>query len=257
MRGGGMILPIASRFGWKGILIGLAIMFIMGGGLKAFLGGSSTKEEEDTTMHPKSEMDDFVAFLASDNQNVWQQKFSEMGKPYEPAYVVLFTGATRSGCGTGTSEVGPFYCPLDQRVYIDLSFYEELRRRFSAGGDFAQAYVLAHEFGHHVQKQLGLMRAEDRGTGAGSEAVRIELQADCFAGIWARTTNERNLLEAGDVDEAINAAKQIGDDKLQEKSTGRVQPEKWTHGSSEQRARWFKKGFDSGQVAACDTSGAL
>jgi predicted metalloprotease len=173
----------------------------------------------------------------------------------------LFRDATRSGCGLGQSAMGPFYCPNDQRVYIDLSFYEELRQRFGAPGDFAQAYVITHEIGHHVQHLLGTDRklqeaSENEQQGENGLSVRLELQADCYAGIWAHSTEQRSLLEAGDIEEALKAASRIGDDALQKQSSGTVRPETFTHGSSEQRMRWFKRGYQTGELSACDTFSA-
>lgn len=200
----------------------------------------------------------FVSFVLDDAQATWQSIFGERGRQYRNAKLVLFTGSTSTECGYGLAATGPFYCPTDERVYIDLSFFNELARRFGAKGDFAQAYVIAHEIGHHVQKQLGitdavaqLRRAERQGESSAS--VRLELQADCFAGVWAHSTKTRGLLEAGDVNEALGAAAAVGDDRLQKRATGTVSPETFTHGTAEQRARWFKKGLDTGEISACDT----
>jgi predicted metalloprotease len=210
--------------------------------------------EEDKLVH-------FVSFVLDDVQSVWAREFESLGRPYERTRLVLFTDSTRSGCGYAESAMGPFYCPSDQKVYIDLGFYQELRRRFGAPGDFAQAYVLAHEIGHHVQDLLGLetqlRRAQERSPNrAGALSVRFELQADCFAGIWAHSTRQRNLLESGDAEEALRAAAAVGDDRIQKQATGRVNPETWTHGSSRQRMDWFNTGFQSGRVKDCDTFAA-
>ena len=172
---------------------------------------------------------------------------------------MIFTDAVDTGCGTSSSAVGPFYCPPDQRAYIDLSFYRDLRERFGAAGDFAQAYVLAHEIGHHVQNLLGIereVRARQRGGNENDLSVRMELQADCFAGVWGHSTDKRKLLESGDVEEAMNAAAAIGDDRLQKKAGMEVNSETWTHGSSDQRVRWFKRGLENGELGACDTFSA-
>ena len=172
---------------------------------------------------------------------------------------MLFSGATRSGCGQAQSAMGPFYCPLDQKVYLDLSFYDELAQRFGASGDFAQAYVLAHEVGHHVQNLIGVlpkfneMRQSMSEDQANALSVRVELQADCFAGIWGHYTQQKGILDHGDLDEALNAAEQIGDDRLQKRSQGYVVPDSFTHGTSEQRRTWFKRGFDTGRLDSCDT----
>jgi uncharacterized protein len=164
----------------------------------------------------------------------------------------------QSGCGTAQTAMGPFYCPADEKVYIDLGFYKELKDRFGASGDFAEAYVIAHELGHHVQNQLGISGKVEKAQqqdpdGAKALSVRLELQADCLAGVWGHSTQQRNILEAGDVDEALNAAASVGDDRIQKQTTGRVNPETWTHGSAAERSRWFKAGFDSGKIESCDT----
>jgi predicted metalloprotease len=202
-----------------------------------------------------------VSFVLDDAQKTWAEIFRQRGRPYQNAKLVLFTDSTSTGCGYGDAATGPFYCPADARVYIDLGFYRELAGKFGARGDFAQAYVIAHEIGHHVQNLLGIgdraraARPSEQ-KGATAISVRLELQADCFAGIWGRSTSRRDLLEQGDVEEAIGAARAIGDDRLQRQSRGAVNPEKWTHGSSEQRSRWFRRGYDDGKIESCDTFGA-
>jgi predicted metalloprotease len=199
----------------------------------------------------------FVGFVLDDVQKTWAEIFAKNGAQYSRAKLVLFSGATASGCGTGTTQTGPFYCPRDRRVYIDLDFYRELARRFGAPGDFAQAYVIAHEVGHHVQNLLGTMeraRQLAQGTDHENEAsIRQELQADCYAGVWAHSTQQRDLLQAGDVEEGLRAAAAVGDDALQRQAQGRVSPESWTHGSSAQRVTWFKRGYETGSTNACDT----
>jgi hypothetical protein len=202
----------------------------------------------------------FVAVVLADTEDAWGAIFSAAGRTYEQPSLVLFSGAVESACGFAQAAVGPFYCPGDRQVYIDLSFYQDLQSRFGAPGDFAQAYVVAHEVGHHVQTLLGIsernMAARQRASEAEANAlsVRQELQADCFAGIWAHNADRsRQLLEAGDIEEGLNAASAIGDDRLQKQSRGYVSPESFTHGSSEQRVRWFKRGFESGSVESCDT----
>ena len=200
----------------------------------------------------------FVSFVLDDAQQTWQRILPEAGRSYEPARLVLFRDVVRSGCGTAQSAMGPFYCPLDERVYIDLGFYDELRSRFGAPGDFAQAYVLAHEVGHHVQHLLGtdaqVRRAQESSPRrANALSVAMELQADCYAGIWAHSTQQRQLLEAGDIEEGLGAAAAVGDDRIQRQTTGEVQTESFTHGSSEQRASWFMRGFRTGRMDACDT----
>jgi predicted metalloprotease len=201
----------------------------------------------------------FVSFVLDDTQKTWEQLLPEQaGTPYRHAKLVLFRDYTQSGCGGAQSATGPFYCPADEKVYIDLSFYDELKRRFGAPGEFAQAYVLAHEIGHHVQKLLGIAgkvhRLQEQNPSAANPlSVRLELQADCFAGVWAHSTQQRGLIEPNDVQSALGAAAAVGDDHIQQMARGRVQPETFTHGSSEQRMSWFNKGLHSGSISACNT----
>jgi len=200
----------------------------------------------------------FVSFVLDDVQKTWTGIFQEKGATYPHAKLVLFRDATYSGCGTAQAATGPFYCPEDQKVYIDLGFYDELEQRFGAPGKFAQAYVLAHELGHHVQNLLGIERKvrslQGQNPGAGNAlSVRLELQADCFAGVWAQSTQQRGLLEAGDVESALGAAAAVGDDRLQRMSGGRVSPETFTHGSSAQRMDWFQRGMNGGTIESCNT----
>jgi len=195
----------------------------------------------------EDELAQFVEFVQADTQDTWHAIFRAMGKEYRDPTLVLFTGATRSACGMAQAAMGPFYCPSDQKVYIDLQFYSDLKHRFNAPGDFAQAYVIAHEIGHHVQTLLGISQRVHL-------SVRQELQADCFAGVWAHHADRaRHLIEAGDVEEALGAAAAIGDDRLQRQSRGYVSPDSFTHGSSEQRVRWFRRGLETGSIGACDT----
>jgi uncharacterized protein len=203
---------------------------------------------------------ELVSVVLADTEDTWGQIFSAAGSAYEQPKLVLFKDAVQTACGFGQSAAGPFYCPADRQVYIDLSFYEELQQRFGAPGDFAQAYVIAHEIGHHVQTLMGISEKTQAARSRASEAeanalsVRQELQADCFAGLWAHTAERsRPFLEAGDVEEGLNAASAIGDDRL---TKGRAPPESFTHGTSEQRVRWFKRGLDSGALSECDTFGA-
>ncbi len=201
---------------------------------------------------------DFVSFVLDDAQGFWRQEFQAAGKPYRRAKLVLFRNRIGSGCGLASSATGPFYCPLDQKVYIDLGFFDELTNRFQAPGDFAEAYVLAHEIGHHVQQQLGIeqevrRQSSDHPGDANELSVRLELQADCLAGVWARSTYDRGILENGDLQEGLGAASAVGDDRIQEQTRGRIDPETFTHGTSEQRARWLQTGFDSGKLESCDT----
>jgi predicted metalloprotease len=208
----------------------------------------------------QDEMVDFVSVVLADTEDTWNPVFASIGRQYEEPHLVIFSGQVRSACGMAGAAMGPFYCPADHKLYIDLSFYDELKQRFHAPGDFAQAYVIAHEVGHHVQNLLGIndeVQAMQRRAGkteANELSVRLELQADCLAGVWGfHTQRERNMLEAGDLEEALNAASAIGDDRIQRESTGRVVPDSFTHGTSAQRVKWFRTGFETGDVAACDT----
>jgi uncharacterized protein len=214
--------------------------------------------------HASDEMATFVRRVLADTEDVWEQIFKSAGREYRKPTLVLFSGATRTSCGVGQSAMGPFYCPIDQKVYVDLGFYDDLKRRFRVAGDFAQAYVIAHEIGHHVQTLLGVAeRVQSLKERARSEAqanqlqVRMELQADCFAGVWASLNHQmKNRLEPGDVESGLAAAAAIGDDRLQKQAQGHAVPETFTHGSSEQRVRWFKRGLDAGKTQACDTFNA-
>jgi predicted metalloprotease len=203
---------------------------------------------------------DMVSVVIADTEDVWHELFARQGRRYQEPVLVMFTGSTRSACGLGQAAMGPFYCPADNKAYIDLSFYDQMRTRFRAPGDFAQAYVIAHEIGHHVQNQLGIsgkvhsMKQRVSQAEGNALSVRLELQADCLAGVWAHHADKaRNILEAGDVDEALNAASAIGDDTLQRQSRGTVVPESFTHGTSAQRQRWFRTGLQTGNPDACDT----
>ncbi|QDF95829.1 hypothetical protein CJ010_04340 [Azoarcus sp. DD4] len=212
---------------------------------------------------PEDELGRFVSLVLADTEDTWGPIFRAAGRQYEEPRLVLFSGATGTACGTGQAAMGPFYCPADRKVYIDLSFYDELRRRFRAPGDFAQAYVIAHEIGHHVQNLLGISDKVQSARGRLSEregnalSVRLELQADCFAGVWAHHADRaRQILETGDVEEALTAAAAIGDDRLQKQAQGYVVPDSFTHGSAVQRVRWFRTGLAQGSVRACDTFSA-
>ena len=205
-------------------------------------------------------MVEFVSFVLDDAQSTWQRLFAESGQRYREARLVLFRDATQSACGVGQAAMGPFYCPLDERVYLDLGFFEELQRRFGAPGDFAQAYVIAHEIGHHVQQVLGTSTnvrnlQQSNPAEANELSVRLELQADCYAGVWGNATAQRSVLEQGDVEEALGAAAAIGDDRIQRETQGRVSPESFTHGTSAQRVSWFRRGFQGGDPEQCDTFG--
>jgi predicted metalloprotease len=208
---------------------------------------------------PDKELVGFVKFVMKDIQDTFAASFAAEGRPYRRAKLYLFSDEIDTGCGRSSSAIGPFYCPADEHAYIDLSFYRDLRQRFGAPGDFAQAYVLAHEIGHHVQKLMGTeQRAEVLGKSRKRNeiSVRLELQADCYAGVWGHAAAGKKLLEAGDLEEALTAATAIGDDRLQHQAGRQVNPETFTHGSSAQRVRWFRKGFDTGRLAACDSFSA-
>ncbi len=256
--------------GGLGMVILVVVGMLFGIDPRVILGLASTVETVQNAQSPRQqvqgkvgapadEMGRFVSGVLADTEKTWGTLFQQLGRTYRDPTLVLFTGATPTACGTGQTAMGPFYCPLDQKVYIDLQFYQALRDRFRAPGDFAQAYVIAHEVGHHVQNQLGIMQKMDDFRRRMSEtqynalSVRLELQADCFAGVWAHHAQNRNLLEAGDVEEAMRAAAAIGDDTIQRQTQGRVVPDSFTHGSSEQRMRWFMTGMKSGQISACNT----
>jgi predicted metalloprotease len=275
-RSGGMGLPIGlgAGLGLPGAIIVLALLLfggnIFGGGggsgsnvddpFREFPGASSGGQPIPAANDPDAEIVDFVSAVLDDVQGVWAEQFEAAGNAYDPATLVLFDEATQSGCGPASSATGPFYCSLDETVYLDLSFFNDLRARFGAPGDFAQAYVIAHEIAHHVQQQAGISdevrrAAQDDPDQANELSVRQELQADCLSGVWGFTANQRGILEAGDLEEGLGAAAAIGDDRLQRQAGGRVNPETWTHGSSEQRVEWFRRGFESGDPGRCDTFG--
>ena len=247
------------------VLVLLVLSLLTGRNFLALLGpgGVETEAPTETNAPPAEESPEekrlyqFVNFVVDDAQNTWQQV---LGNQYRRAKVVVFRGRTATACGVGQSAMGPFYCPADEKVYVDLGFYDELRRRFGAPGDFAQAYVIAHELGHHVQHLRGIdarvrEAQESRPDAANQLSVRLELQADCLAGIWGHSTAQRNILEQGDAEEALNAASAIGDDRIQNQSGRGVQPDSFTHGSSAQRVEWFRRGLESGDLNSCDTFG--
>ena len=269
--GGGFPIP-----GGRGIGIGTIVIALLGGWLLGvnpltllglLSGGGVPPAQVQQAPAQRPPADDrlarFVSTVLADTEDVWHGVFRQAGGSYQEPRLVLFRGATPTACGTGQAAMGPFYCPADQKVYIDLGFYETLQSRLGAPGDFAQAYVIAHEVGHHVQNLLGISAKVDQMRGRVSQAeynrlsVRLELQADCFAGVWAHhAQNARQILEQGDVEEAMNAAAQIGDDALQRSSGGAVGPESFTHGTSAQRQRWFHAGMQQGSLKACDTFAA-
>jgi len=248
------------------ILLLLAVFFGLDPSVLLQQGGDSTPGPPAEQRAPSTADDnlrDFVSVVLADTEDTWKDIFSKSNKRYQEPKLVLFSGAIQSACGMAQAAVGPFYCPADRKVYIDLSFYRDLRDKIGAPGDFAQAYVIAHEVGHHVQNLLGIaeriQQAQSRRSKAEGNAlqVRMELQADCLAGVWAANAQRaRQILESGDIEEGLNAAAAIGDDRLQRQSMGRVVPESFTHGSSAQRVRWFKRGIDSGNLGQCDTFAA-
>jgi len=264
--GGGGFQFGGMHLGIGGALILLVLSLIFHQNFFALLGGGGGSTSSPAVNHPDRARDqreqplvEFISFVLDDTQKTWGQILPQQaGKPYRHAKLVLFRNYTESGCGGAQSATGPFYCPEDEKVYIDLGFYDELRQRFGAPGQFAQAYVLAHEIGHHIQKITGTesrVRQMQQGNRRMDNAlsVKVELQADCYAGVWAHSTQERNLLEQGDVQSAMAAAAAVGDDRLQKMSTGHVSPESFTHGTSEQRMHWFQQGFSSGLVSSCNT----
>jgi uncharacterized protein len=257
----GLGVPLVAGGGIGTIILVLAALFFgFDPGAVLQTDSPNPASEAPATSPRQDDARDFVAVVLADTEDTWAELFRRMNREYRNPKLVLFTGSVQSACGIAGAAVGPFYCPGDHKLYLDLDFFRALRTRFGAPGDFAQAYVVAHEVGHHVQALLGIAgrapgtepRADRAGANAGS--VRLELQADCFAGVWAHHANRtRQILEEGDLEEALGAAAAIGDDRLQRQAQGRVAPESFTHGSSAQRVRWFKHGFDSGAVDRCDT----
>jgi len=266
---GGIRIPTGRSgggLGLVGIIVVLGVIWFATGQnpidvLTGGMSGSSTSTSQwaPSSSADEDELSQFVGVVVKDTENLWAEVFEQNGATYLPPRVVLFTETTQSGCGVAQSASGPFYCPNDKKVYIDLSFYDQLRQQFGAPGDFAQAYVIAHEIGHAVQDQTGVLPEFNRRRAAMSQdeqnaySVRVELQADCYAGVWANYADKQNLLEQGDAQEAINAANQIGDDTL---TRGQVSSRNFTHGTSQQRMTWFKRGMQSGDVGQCDTFNA-
>lgn len=271
-RGGGIRIPMGRRGGGiggvVGIIVVLGIMWALTGvnPIDMLTGGqmapTQTPSASSSTQLPQQgedEMVDFVGVVIKETEDLWNEVFANSGAEYPEPTLVLFTDQVESGCGLADARTGPFYCPVDQKVYIDLSFYRQLREQFGAPGDFAQAYVLAHEVGHHVQNLTGVLPEFNQARPSLSQeeanqwSVRVELQADCYAGIWANYAGQEDLLENGDIEEAVNAATQIGDDTLQERMQGFAVPKTFNHGTSAQRREWFERGYTSGDVNACDT----
>ena len=261
----GRTAPKVAGAGIGVVIVVFVVARVFGVDISGLLGGgggspSGPKQEQQAEppkgADPDAELVDYIKFVMGDIQDTFAAVLKQEGKPYERAKLVLFTDAIDTGCGRSSSAIGPFYCPPDHNAYIDLSFYRDLKARFGAPGDFAQAYVLAHEVGHHLQNLFGL--EQDRAKLGASRSrnehsVRVELQADCYAGVWGHAAAGKKLLEVGDLEEAITAATAIGDDRLQGQSGREVNPETFTHGSSAQRVKWFRIGYDSGKLAACDT----
>jgi uncharacterized protein len=288
--GGGGGAGRGGGIGILGLLILLGLMFFFGVDPRVIMQSPSgdgfpdirlPQQQPETTNYPfptpgqrgpeiqrpqsagEDDLKKFVSVVLAETEDVWRNLFRQYGEQYRDPTLVLFTGAARSACGIGMAQMGPFYCPMDGKVYIDLAFYRELRDRFHAPGDAAQAYVIAHEVGHHVQNLLGIMNQVERIRPRLSERqsnalqVRVELQADCFAGVWANKAQEaKAIFEPGDIEAALNAASAIGDDRIQRRTQGYVVPDSFTHGSSEQRVRWFKRGFETGSLQQCDTFNA-
>nr|WP_321460261.1 neutral zinc metallopeptidase [uncultured Cohaesibacter sp.] len=270
----GMRMPIGSGRGRPSLLVLIVIggiLWMMGVSpttiLSMLLGGGgdygtqmqSPQQSSSTRSAAEDEMASFVKVVLAETEDVWGTIFQKAGQSYPQPKLVLFSSQIRSACGFASSATGPFYCPGDQKVYIDLGFYQELRNRFEAPGDFAQAYVIAHEVGHHIQNVTGVLPKFNEMRRSMSEletnkmSIRVELQADCYAGVWGHYTNQKGLLDQGDLDEALNAATQIGDDALQKRMQGYVVPDSFNHGTSAQRKKWFARGYESGSVASCDT----
>jgi len=259
-RGMGMV---GGGLGVGGIVVAVIAYFLgfdPGTALNVAQQVTAPQQQSGRAGTPTDQMGQFVAKVLGSTEDVWTNIFARSGSQYRPPTLVLYDGLTRTACGTGQAAMGPFYCPNDEKLYVDLSFYRDLERRFHAPGDFAEAYVIAHEVGHHVQKLTGTFRrleaARGRAQGASGVSVRMELQADCYAGVWGHYAGMMKELDPGDLEEALNAASAIGDDRLQQQTQGRVVPESFTHGSSAQRTRWFKRGFDSGRPQDCDTFSA-
>ncbi|MDD9212223.1 neutral zinc metallopeptidase [Aeromonas dhakensis] len=263
-QGGGGGIPI----GGKGRLILLVVVMVAGYygvDLSPLLNEPASQtppQRQEMSQPAKDPLARFTSVMLASTEDAWGEIFQQSGSRYQAPKLVLYRGATRTGCGQGQSVMGPFYCPADRTVYIDLSFYQEMRDKLGADGDFAQGYVVAHEVGHHVQNLLGIerkMREQQQGLSRAEQnklSVKLELQADCFAGVWGHYMEREQVLETGDLEEALNAAQAIGDDRLQQQSQGRVIPDSFTHGSSAQRYAWFKRGFDSGKPASCNTFAA-
>lgn len=263
-QGGGGGIPIGGK-GRLILLVAVMVAGYYGVDLSPLLNEPASQtppQRQEMSQPAKDPLARFTSVMLASTEDAWGEIFQQSGSRYQAPKLVLYRGATRTGCGQGQSVMGPFYCPADRTVYIDLSFYQEMRDKLGADGDFAQGYVVAHEVGHHVQNLLGIerkMREQQQGLSRAEQnklSVKLELQADCFAGVWGHYMEREQVLETGDLEEALNAAQAIGDDRLQQQSQGRVIPDSFTHGSSAQRYAWFKRGFDSGKPASCNTFAA-
>lgn len=268
-RGLGGAMAFGGSFGIVGLVLYLAMSMLGGGSNSQTLDQILSQMQQSSVTQQTAEQPDefkgadnyevFASKVVGSGNDLWRQVVNQSGKNYHEPTLVLFRNATRSGCGTASSQVGPHYCPYDQSIYIDETFFDELRNRFGAkGGDVAEAYVIAHEMGHHAQNELGIMQqvqsqVNANEPGANSLSVKLELQADCFAGLWAYSVSHLGVFEKGEINEAIDAAAAVGDDRIQGSVQGQVNPETWTHGSSQQRTEWFNRGFSSGKVADCNT----
>lgn len=264
-RSGGMPIPLKGKAGIAVLVIVLAAGYF-GFDLTPILKGElplgetySTSKTQYEVTPEEQEMAEFTAVALAKTEDLWTERFRENHLQYREPTLVIYNGSTRTACGYGQAAMGPFYCPADEQVYLDLSFYQDMKRNLGGGGDFAQGYVIAHEVGHHVQYLLGIttkmreMQSRVNKVEANKLSVKLELQADCFAGIWGRTIQDQNLLEANDIREAMNTAAAIGDDRLQKQAQGTVVPDSFTHGTSKQRQEWFMRGFNTGSIQACDT----
>lgn len=249
--------PVIGGLGIGGIVVAIALNMLLGGNIGDLLVGTleqvpaQQQNNDNSEFAGKDSYEVFASTVLGSNNDAWRAQFSKLNRDYTEPKLVLFRTATNSACGGASSDVGPHYCPLDKTIYLDETFFDELTRRFGGNsGDVAQAYVISHEVGHHAQNLLGTLDSQD---GSNESSVKVELQADCFAGIWANSVKDKNVFQAGEINEAIDAAAAVGDDRIQKTTTGRVNPETWTHGSSEQRVKWFETGYNTGSVSACDT----
>ncbi len=253
------LAPAIGGLSLTGVALILIVNYLTGGNLGDALQQIQAIPQENRQVVDNKQFEGedsyevFASTVLGSNNVHWARTLQKEGKEYTPPKLVLFRQATQSACGTATSQIGPHYCPLDQTIYLDETFFDELTSRFGArGGDVAQAYVISHEVGHHVQQELGIMQQVQQ-NGSNDASIRLELQADCYAGMWANSIKDQNIMEAGEIEEAMDAASSVGDDRIQEKVNGYIDPENWTHGSSEQRRSWFNKGYSSGTLNTCNT----